>query len=800
MISLAMIVSTHAEVDLARDGKPLADIVVSTNALASVKLAARDLQEYIEKMSGAKLEIVEAPSEKFKFHVYVGPGEYTKKLGVTVEDLKMEGFKIIVKDNYIVLIGRDEDQPKPPFEPGPVELKKWQEFAGEAYSMPPFGWVVNDKLGISPYDATATLYAVAEFLEQLGVRWYSPYEDGTVIPEKKTIAVAEQSFKKEPVFPVRHTTYYGAMRTDAEGVLWFKRLKYGCSYGVMIGHTTGDVLGWGSPEQKKAHPEYFAVVNGKTLTVPRLADESFRKSCLNFLSKTLEVYPYFMVVNMAPTDGFAGIDDRDAGKWLRRERGARDWASDYVWDFWLYIAKEMKRMHPDRYLRCNSYTPYGEPPSGVDALPDNVVICIAQNTATSFLDQEGHDQLRKKWISMLSSKKLFIYDYYLFHRNAQFPRYPVFFTKYLQEDMQALAGVGEGKFVETSPELGFYKGGRARLTCPGLTHMLHYWQGRLYWDPGMDRLKMLEEYYELYFGPARKEMKEFYEFAEEAWMRPESRRISAQGGFLKKEDVDRYFDILKRARERAGKDTVYDRRIARIEAEMQPLKKMLAGMIRTGPAFQGIGKQTGEPVKIDGNLEKKFWDKSLESTGGGSWPWFPMGDMVTGQAPDKNNTSVSFRIPRDGSNLVVGVVCHEGRIDKIRAKAAKDDDPAILEDDVIEIYFETPERSYFKIAVNPEGKIYDESQDVAIVERDTLPLLWNPGTKAAVRKDKYCWTAEISIPTADFGALGPTKDYPWGVNVCRTRRAGGEPEFYAIAPAGGTDCLDRSKWGNLMTK
>ena len=800
MVALALVEACRGQVLLVTDGKPSADIVVETNALASVKLAAQDLQEHIEKMSGTKMEITNAPQDKFKFHVYVGQSEFTKKLGIRVDDLKPEGFKIIAKDNYLVLVGRDEEQPKPPFGPGPAELKKWQEFAGEAYSMPPFGWVFNDKLGISPHDATATFYATSELLEQLGVRWYNPYEDGTVIPEKKTVAVAEQSFKKEPVFPVRHTTYYGAMRTDAEGVLWFKRLKYGCSYGIMIGHTTGEVLGWGSPEQMKAHPEYFAVVNGKTLTVPRLADASFRKSCLNFLDKTLEVYPYFKVVNMAPTDGFAGIDDRDAGKWLRRERGTRDWASDYVWDFWLYIAKEMKRMHPDLYLRCNSYTPYGEPPSGVNSLPDNVVVCIAQNTATAFLDQEGHEQLRKKWISMLSSKKLFIYDYYLFYRNDQFPRYPVFFTKHLQEDMQALAGVGEGKFIETSPELGFYKGGRPRLTCPGLTHMLHYWQGKLYWNLNIDRLAMLDEYYNLYFGPAKAEMKEFYEFAEEAWMRPESRRISATGGFLDTKDIERYFDILKRASDKAGKDTAYARRIAQIETEMQPLKKMLAGMIRTGPTFQGIGKQTGEPVIIDGDLEKKFWDKSLESTGGGSWPWFRMADMVTGHAPEKNNTSVSFRIPRDGSNLVVGVVCHEGRMDKIRAKAAKDDDPAILEDDVVEIYIETPERSYFKIAVNPDGKIYDESQDVSIVERDTLPLLWNPGIKAAVRKDKHQWTAEIMIPTKDFGVLGPTKDYPWGINVCRVRRAGGEAEYYSIAPSGGAERHDRSKWGNLMTK
>jgi hypothetical protein len=40
------------------------------------------------------------------------------------------------------------------------------------------------------------------------------------------------------------------------------------------------------------------------------------------------------------------------------------------------------------------------------------------------------------------------------------------------------------------------------------------------------------------------------------------------------------------------------------------------------------------------------------------------------------------------------------------------------------------------------------------------------------------------IPTKDFGALGPRKPYPWGINVCRLRNAGGSPEASAISPTG----------------
>jgi len=355
--------------------------------------------------------------------------------------------------------------------------------------------------------------------------------------------------------------------------------------------------------------------------------------------------------------------------------------------------------------------------------------------------------------------------------------------------MQNLDGVCEGKFIEIAPVV---KGPDAgRLSCPGLTHMLHYWQGKLYWDPDMDREKMLNEYYELYFGPAKDEMKEFYEFAEEVWMRPETRSLSQVSGFLREKDVDRYFEILKHAREKAGKDTVYDKRIAQIESEMQPLKSMFADLKRTGPDFNG--SISAVPFKIDGDLEKPFWKEKVT--------WYLMRDLVKGgTVPDEKSTMVAFRMPPDKSALIIGVKCNEPSMDKIIVKGKDNDDFDMFNGDVIEIYIETPERSFFKIVINPEGMIWDESQDVTIVNRDTTPALWNPGTRAAVKKGKNSWTAEIMIPTRDFGSKGPDKANPWGINVCRARFAESDIPCYAISPTGKKLFRVLSKLGNLSVK
>jgi hypothetical protein len=135
------------------------------------------------------------------------------------------------------------------------------------------------------------------------------------------------------------------------------------------------------------------------------------------------------------------------------------------------------------------------------------------------------------------------------------------------------------------------------------------------------------------------------------------------------------------------------------------------------------------------------------------------------------------------------------------ANTEKHDDFGIFNDDVVEIYIETPKRSYFKVVVNANGSIWDESQDVAIVTRDTTPTLWEPGVEAGVKRHADKWTAEIMIPTADLGELGPTAEHPWGINVCRTRCASGEgQEWFAAAPTDGKPYRTLSKLGNLVVE
>ncbi|MFA7160650.1 MAG: hypothetical protein WC299_15240, partial [Kiritimatiellia bacterium] len=129
----------------------------------------------------------------------------------------------------------------------------------------------------------------------------------------------------------------------------------------------------------------------------------------------------------------------------------------------------------------------------------------------------------------------------------------------------------------------------------------------------------------------------------------------------------------------------------------------------------------------------------------------------------------------------------------------KDDDYNIFDDDVVEVYVETPEAKYFKIVVNSNGAIYDETTDPKIVERETLPLFWQSGVTKNIKKTDKSWIVELAIPARDFGKIGPTREFPWGLQIGRTRHSRGRTENQALCPTGGGFNLT-AKWANIWSQ
>src|SRR5258706_488832 len=190
--------SFSAETFLVKDGQARAEIVIGEKPARTVKLAATELQTYLEKISGAKLPIATAPTGGDVLPIYVGRSAQTDRLKLTDEGLKHGAFRIVSGEKWFALFGRDRDFV--PREPWPRNAKdnervsrEWDAMTGETWGLDTnliqLYKQQNKELDVWEQDERGSLNAVHEFLRGLGVRWYLPGEIGEIVPRLASIAL-----------------------------------------------------------------------------------------------------------------------------------------------------------------------------------------------------------------------------------------------------------------------------------------------------------------------------------------------------------------------------------------------------------------------------------------------------------------------------------------------------------------------------------------------------------------------------------------------------------------------------------
>src|SRR5688572_13733933 len=192
---LNMVLATAAGAfPVTKDGAPAATIVVPKAALVpaegdavaqKVSAAAKDLQAYVKKITGAELPIVADDAPPAGPLILVGTSALTAAIadanipaGLT-PSRNEEGFVILCRGDRLVLAGND---------------------AG-------------------PYHGTE--YAVYALLERLGVRWFMPGDFGEVLPPAQpTIDVADFELREKPDFRQRNWWVHTTPEMLAQERLW----------------------------------------------------------------------------------------------------------------------------------------------------------------------------------------------------------------------------------------------------------------------------------------------------------------------------------------------------------------------------------------------------------------------------------------------------------------------------------------------------------------------------------------------------------------------------------------------------
>lgn len=771
---------------LVKDGSPEAEIVVSPEPSRMARLAANELQSIIERISGAKLPIVETATAG-RVHVYVGVSRYTEELGINVDDLAYGAYRIASGPDWLALVGPDRDFV--PIEPWPrnrgewpeVEAE-WQQIAGEVFGYPmPFLYAsYHPGLDIWEHDDAGTLNAVYDFLRQLGARWYFPGEIGEILPHMKSIPLPRINETVRPDFDVRRISYFkGFQGMTNDEMLWNLR------QGFYFGH---DLIGLSQPSHgmkfvhmtdayKEKYPDHFAIWNGERVTThkrvgaPCLSSEGLFENHLKYVRA---MYDHFdqPLVNVDVVDGyFALCECPECSVQGAPERGFSGRMSDYLWGYMDRFARELYKTHPDRMVAALAYGGYALPPENIEQLSPNLalVMCQSRSGFSNPAAREAIEDLRCQWLEKLPSRQIFLHEYYL----QSWPRrvdvgVPAYYPHLIAEDLRSLKGVARGELIEV------YQHDRVLgKDIPwhelAIMHLNLYVTGRLWWDTDTDVDSLLDEYCQLFYGPAANQMKAYIEFGEQNFAKM---RTST-------ELLDRAGELLAAAEAAVDPDSVYGKRVAMISeyfALTSGLREQLARG-KEGPKIAIPGRST-DGLVLDGRLDDAFWI---------GLPEFAMVDVASG---DTAPVATTFRMAwGDNDSLYIAIRCEEPDMAGLADTGTGDGDSNVWLGDFIELLLETPVHSYYQITISPSGVLLDTDRS------DGLNSMWSASAQVATYKGDAYWSIELQLPAGgeqareldpNSGVSGdkPQTDAPWYFNLCRQRVRGKTTQTMAFSPTG----------------
>jgi len=494
--------SEQEQIVLVKEGLSKATIVVACGASEETRFAAEELRNYLEKISGAKLRIVDDSLEYNGCAIRIGPSQRVISMGVKTRNLEKEGFQIKTLKDNLILLGQDE---------------------------------------------TGTLFAVYTFLEKyLGVRWLWPGELGEVVPQMKDVVVGPIDESEQPDFRWRDRGPGGALWAAAVGPtemhararllgiteahqfqvkLWEKRLKWG---GMRIygGHSLGEVFPPG--KYAKSHPEYYALVDDRR-DVPG-PDYDYKHSgqicttnpeviriAIEWAQQFFNAHPEYDGIHLTPNDGSGFCECErcralDSGRFVERpgidleemKRKPTKYSviTDRIFTFMNQVALEVEKSHPGKCIVSMAYSRYALPPETICLHP--MVIpqyCLWSAYRHSNPGLHGqHLAIADGWAK--AAKKKAIYEYYI---NGSWP---------------GLHRLAVGCFARSIKEL-HRMGFDLYQTQSGdefaINGIQYYLAAKLLWDVSTDENQILDDFYKKAFGKAGAAIKRFHARLEKSW-------------------------------------------------------------------------------------------------------------------------------------------------------------------------------------------------------------------------------------------------------------------------------------------
>ena len=474
---------------IVRDGKTAASIVLAAKPTENARVAADELQKYIEKITGAKLTIATDANPPTGTLLLVGRSSITDRIpdlqipSGRTKDLREEGFIIQTDGDRIILAGNDAE----------------------------------------PYYGTR--YAVAEFLHRLGVRWFMPGEIGEVVPKMPTISIAPTKILQRPDFPVRNWWEHSRGSMAAECEQWKIHNKMNpratdAAFGV-----PGDssVQGYLPKDQFAIHPDWFALNRDGTRsqTHPCTTSEGMIQYFVGRIKA--DVRAGRKISAFAPDDGMprcwcdrcAKIGNGFDGYGSNNRDPIPDASASNEWFYFVNrILTAVNKEFPDHIISTNGYANRDIPPEIPPDMPfnpnHNLTVMFANICACTIhayddpkcWQMQRQGQMIRQWCKLSDKVWMYNYNYTMLVNKGTLT--PMVHRIRRNIPLLKLWGV-----------IGFHDQDEADWAQCGLATRLV--RARLEWDTKADVNAILDDFYAKWYGRAAAPMKTYYESLEDAF-------------------------------------------------------------------------------------------------------------------------------------------------------------------------------------------------------------------------------------------------------------------------------------------
>jgi hypothetical protein len=446
-------------VPLARDGKALVSIQIAPGASADLRTTASNLAATLTRISGAAFAVRESPE----------PGGIT--LGTVTQFFDSAVAEALaVRDGYDGL---------------------------EAYAIRSEGdrvrLLANTDLGAS--------HAASRFLELLGCRWFFQGPAWEIVPQIRDLGFSGNETSRPDIWArsiwfSRTAQPWEKGDSDANAAFdrWARGNRLGFSMRFNVSHnwhaipTAFKDEGYPYKKEFDAHPEYYALVNGKR-TPPQfcVANTGLQQTVIGYANRYFEKNPGADMVSLDPADQGGWCTCADCTR-----LGPYPCQPFHLANI---VARELQKTHPGKFAGLLAYSWHSDAPPFT--LEPNVYV---QLTAGMNASRYSFDELFALWTE--KCRHLGIYEYY----------------SYWEMDNCMLPGTGpQNNFDALGPRMRNFVSNRVHsisgqaASSWGANGLGYYLASRLMWDSASDTKALRKDFVDTAFGPAAVPMERYFE-------------------------------------------------------------------------------------------------------------------------------------------------------------------------------------------------------------------------------------------------------------------------------------------------